>query len=78
MFPEEVFNAAEALWFSPSGTYLAVASFNDTYVESAVYPYYGNSSDINNQYPELVEFKYPKVRFVVLRVLIYMPYFLYI
>ncbi|KAL4715180.1 hypothetical protein ACJJTC_012227 [Scirpophaga incertulas] len=60
IYEEEVFNAAEALWFSPRGTYLAVASFNDTKVESAVYPYYGTASDINNQYPELVKFKYPK------------------
>lgn len=60
-FAEEVFNAAEAMWFSPSGTYLAIASFNDTLVESAIYPYYGNASDITNQYPELVSFKYPKV-----------------
>ncbi|XP_059059410.1 venom dipeptidyl peptidase 4-like [Achroia grisella] len=60
IYEEEVFNAAEALWFSPNGTYLAVASFNDTNVESAIYPYYGNESDPNNQYPELVEFKYPK------------------
>lgn len=58
---EEVFNAAEAMWFSPKGTYLAVALFNDTDVESAIYPYYGDSTDIDNQYPELVEFKYPKV-----------------
>ncbi|CAH0749131.1 unnamed protein product [Diatraea saccharalis] len=57
IYEEEVFNAAEALWFSSKGTYLAVASFNDTSVESAVYPYYGNISD---QYPEMVEFKYPK------------------
>ncbi|CAH0404697.1 unnamed protein product [Chilo suppressalis] len=57
IYEEEVFNAAEAMWFSSNGTYLAVASFNDTCVESAVYPYYGNSSE---QYPELVEFKYTK------------------
>ncbi|KAL0894609.1 hypothetical protein ABMA27_013171 [Loxostege sticticalis] len=60
IYEEEVFNAAEAMWFSPSGTYLAIASFNDTLVESAIYPYYGNASDITNQYPELVSFKYPK------------------
>lgn len=56
-----MFNAAEATWFSPNGTYLAVASFNDTQVESAVYPYYGEPSEIDNQYPILVHFKYPKV-----------------
>lgn len=58
---EEVFDAAEAMWFSPNGTYLAVASFNDTQVESAVYPYYGESSEFDNQYPLMVHFKYPKV-----------------
>ncbi|KAG6459334.1 hypothetical protein O3G_MSEX011338 [Manduca sexta] len=60
IYEEEVFNAAEAIWFSPSGTYLAVAYFNDTQVESAVFPYYGDPTDINNQYPEIVQFKYPK------------------
>lgn len=60
---EEVFSAAEAMWFSPNGTSLAVASFNDTQVESAVYPYYGEPSEFDNQYPLLVAFKYPKVSF---------------
>lgn len=61
IYEEEVFNAAEATWFSPNGTYLAVASFNDSQVESAVYPYYGEPSEFDNQYPLLVHFKYPKV-----------------
>ncbi|XP_028039799.1 venom dipeptidyl peptidase 4-like [Bombyx mandarina] len=61
IYEEEIFNAAEALWFSPGGTYLAVASFNDTDVESAVFPYYGDPGNINNQYPQMVQFKYPKV-----------------
>ncbi|XP_032529927.2 venom dipeptidyl peptidase 4 [Danaus plexippus] len=60
IYEEEVFNAAEAMWFSPHGTYLAVATFNDTQVESALYPYYGEPSDFNSQYPLLVHFKYPK------------------
>lgn len=60
-FSEEIFNAAEALWFSPKGTFLAVASFNDTNVESAIYPYYGDPLDVHNQYPKMVHFKYPKV-----------------
>ncbi|XP_072936332.1 venom dipeptidyl peptidase 4 isoform X2 [Epargyreus clarus] len=60
IYEEEVLNSAEAMWFSPSGTYLAVASFNDTNVESAVYPFYGNASDPENVYPEMVHFKYPK------------------
>ncbi|CAH2066375.1 unnamed protein product, partial [Iphiclides podalirius] len=61
IYEEEVFNGAEALWFSPNGTYLAVASFDDRNVESAIYPYYGSPSDLDNQYPQLVQFKYPKV-----------------
>ncbi|XP_014362770.2 venom dipeptidyl peptidase 4 [Papilio machaon] len=61
IYEEEVFNAPEALWFSPNGSYLAVASFDDREVESAIYQYYGNPSDLDNQYPTLVQFKYPKV-----------------
>ncbi|XP_013133891.1 PREDICTED: venom dipeptidyl peptidase 4-like [Papilio polytes] len=61
IYEEEVFNAPEALWFSPNDSYLAVASFDDRDVESAIYQYYGNPSDIDNQYPQLVQFKYPKV-----------------
>lgn len=60
LYEEEMFNAAEAMWFSPAGSYLAVASFNDTKVATATYPYYGQPSDPNNQYPEQIEFKYPK------------------
>ncbi|XP_045785433.1 venom dipeptidyl peptidase 4 [Maniola jurtina] len=60
IYEEEIFNAAEAMWFSPNGTSLAVASFNDTQVESAVYPYYGEPSEFDNQYPLMIQFKYPK------------------
>ncbi|XP_026326688.1 venom dipeptidyl peptidase 4-like isoform X2 [Hyposmocoma kahamanoa] len=60
IYEEEIFNAAEAVWFSPNGTYLAVASFNDTLVESVVYPIYGNPADVNFQYSQEVRFKYPK------------------
>lgn len=59
---EEMFNGAEAMWFSKNGKYLAVATFNDTNVDSAIFPYYGEPSDFNNQYPEIVKFKYPKVK----------------
>ncbi|KAI5632831.1 prolyl oligopeptidase family domain-containing protein [Phthorimaea operculella] len=61
IYEEEIFNSAEALWFSPEGTYLAVASFNDSKVESAVYPFYGHPADLNFQYPHEIRFKYPKV-----------------
>ncbi|KAI8427635.1 hypothetical protein MSG28_002118 [Choristoneura fumiferana] len=60
IYEEEILNAAEALWFSPHGTSLAVAYFNDTLVESASYPIYGDPFDPMNQYPETMSFKYPK------------------
>ncbi|XP_037977148.2 venom dipeptidyl peptidase 4 [Plutella xylostella] len=60
IYEEEVFNSEGAIWFSPGGEYLAVASFNDTEVPSASYPYYGDPTDLNSQYPHIVSFKYPK------------------
>lgn len=61
LYEEEMFNGAEAMWFSKDGRYLAVASFNDTEVDSTTFPFYGDSTDLNYQYPEVVKFKYPKV-----------------
>ncbi|XP_038206505.1 venom dipeptidyl peptidase 4 [Zerene cesonia] len=60
IYEEEILNAAEAMWFSTNGSNLAVAIYNDTLLESAVFPYYGDPLDFENQYPKMVEFKYPK------------------
>ncbi|XP_047510008.1 venom dipeptidyl peptidase 4 [Pieris napi] len=61
IYEEEILNAAEAMWFSKNGSYLAVAIYNDSLVESAVFPYYGDPEDLDNLYPKMIEFKYPKV-----------------
>ncbi|CAK1549748.1 unnamed protein product [Leptosia nina] len=60
IYEEEILNAAEAMWFSKNGSYLALAIYNDTLVKSAVFPYYGDPEDLDNQYTKMVEFKYPK------------------
>ena len=56
---EEVLGTNKALWFSPDGTQLAYASFNDTEVLQIKYPWYGASI---NQYPIIHSIPYPKVR----------------
>ncbi|KAK4880660.1 hypothetical protein RN001_008806 [Aquatica leii] len=55
---EEVLGSGSALWFSPDGSHLAFAQFNDTKVKDFHYFIYGQSYD---QYPTVVTLKYPKV-----------------
>lgn len=57
-FPEEVFGAYSALWWSPNNTFLAYAQFNDTGVPLIEYSFY---SDESLQYPKTVWIPYPKV-----------------
>lgn len=57
-FSEEVFSAYSALWWSPKGTFLAYAQFNDTEVPLIEYSFY---SDESLQYPKTVRIPYPKV-----------------
>ncbi|XP_046425716.1 venom dipeptidyl peptidase 4-like [Neodiprion fabricii] len=60
VYEEEVLSAGSALWFSPDGQRLVIASFNDTDVLEAEYFYYGEPGDLQYQYPEKVTLKYPK------------------
>uniref|UniRef100_A0A8C7F3U6 Fibroblast activation protein, alpha n=1 Tax=Oncorhynchus kisutch TaxID=8019 RepID=A0A8C7F3U6_ONCKI len=46
VYEEEVFSSNEAIWWSPTGKYLAYAEFNDTGVHTIEYSLYGNG-----QYP---------------------------
>lgn len=46
---------------SPNGKRLVFASFNDTDVDTMHIPIYGESSDIDSQYPHLETIRYPKV-----------------
>ncbi|XP_069791462.1 prolyl endopeptidase FAP isoform X2 [Narcine bancroftii] len=55
VYEEEMFSSNSALWWSPSGRFLAYGQFNDTETELIEYSFYGNG-----QYPETVMIPYPK------------------
>ncbi|XP_036416128.1 dipeptidyl peptidase 4 [Colossoma macropomum] len=55
VYEEEMFSTNRALWWSPTGKYLAFAEFNDTNVHTIDYSWYGDG-----QYPEMVIIPYPK------------------
>uniref|UniRef100_A0A4W4FPJ3 Uncharacterized protein n=1 Tax=Electrophorus electricus TaxID=8005 RepID=A0A4W4FPJ3_ELEEL len=55
VYEEEMFSSNYALWWSPTGKYLAFAKFNDTNVHTIEYPWYGEG-----QYPETIYIPYPK------------------
>ncbi|XP_049743262.1 dipeptidyl peptidase 4 isoform X2 [Elephas maximus indicus] len=57
VYEEEIFSAYSALWWSPNGTFLAYAQFNDTEVPLIEYSFY---SDESLQYPKTVQVPYPK------------------
>uniref|UniRef100_A0A8C8ZU86 Dipeptidyl peptidase 4 n=1 Tax=Prolemur simus TaxID=1328070 RepID=A0A8C8ZU86_PROSS len=57
VYEEEIFSAYSALWWSPNGTFLAYAQFNDTEVPLIEYSFY---SDESLQYPKTVRVPYPK------------------
>ncbi|XP_069878061.1 dipeptidyl peptidase 4 isoform X1 [Dipodomys merriami] len=57
VYEEEIFGAYSALWWSPNGTFIAYAQFNDTGVPLIEYSFY---SDESLQYPETVWIPYPK------------------
>ncbi|NXA32846.1 DPP4 peptidase, partial [Eudromia elegans] len=57
VYEEEMFGTHSALWWSPSGNFLAYASFNDTEVPLIEYSFY---SEDTLQYPETIRIPYPK------------------
>uniref|UniRef100_A0A6Q2YNP4 Uncharacterized protein n=1 Tax=Esox lucius TaxID=8010 RepID=A0A6Q2YNP4_ESOLU len=57
VYEEEVFSSNEAIWWSPTGKFLAYAEFNDTEVHAIEYSLYGYG-----QYPKTMVVPYPKVR----------------
>lgn len=64
LYEEEILSKESAMWFSPEGTRLLYASFNDSGVDITNYPLYGNYEDNLNTSPELMAVRYPKVRFL--------------
>ncbi|KAK6485114.1 dipeptidyl peptidase 4-like [Huso huso] len=55
VYEEEMFSSNNAMWWSPTGTFLAYAQFNDTEVHTIEYSFYGEE-----QYPNTVHIPYPK------------------
>ncbi|XP_012252193.2 venom dipeptidyl peptidase 4 [Athalia rosae] len=60
VYEEEVFGSGSALWFSPDGMRMVIASFNDKNVSETLYYHYGEPGDLDYQYPQQVSIKYPK------------------
>jgi dipeptidyl-peptidase-4 len=61
--PEEVLGSGSALWFSPEGTSLAFATFNDSDVKTASYFHYGDPGTLESQYSDTINIRYPKVSY---------------
>jgi len=55
-FLEEMLATKYALWWSPSGKYLAYVQFNDSDIPVIEYSYFGE-----DQYPRKIIIPYPKV-----------------
>ncbi|KAF6361377.1 dipeptidyl peptidase 4 [Rhinolophus ferrumequinum] len=57
VYEEEIFSTHSALWWSPTGTFLAYAQFNDTEVPPIEFSLYFDES---LQYPKTIHIPYPK------------------
>lgn len=60
VYEEEVLHGASALWFSPDGSMLVYATFDDRNVKEMLYSHYGDPGNIKDQYPTEMKLKYPK------------------
>ncbi|XP_046814896.1 venom dipeptidyl peptidase 4 [Vespa crabro] len=60
VYEEEVFHGSSAIWYSPDGSHLAYASFDDRNVQEILYLHYGEPGNLVDQYPTEVKIKYPK------------------
>ena len=65
LYSDKIFGQTEgnqqqsAVWFSPDGSKLSYASFDDSKVSPISYPKYGSYDDPSNVYPSLVTLRYP-------------------
>jgi len=60
VYEEEVLGSGSALWFSPDGTSLVFATFDDTDVKTASYFHYGQPGSLESQYSDTINIRYPK------------------
>ncbi|XP_055685208.1 venom dipeptidyl peptidase 4 [Lutzomyia longipalpis] len=61
VYEEEVLGSGAALWVSPNGGKISIASFNDTEVNEFMYFTYGQPGNMANQYFQEIHLRYPKV-----------------
>ncbi|KAL5005835.1 hypothetical protein ScPMuIL_016993 [Solemya velum] len=57
LYEEEILMSDHAIWWSPQGTYIVYASFNDLDVPKYYFPHYGN---MDNIYGDQKHIPYPK------------------
>ncbi|KAL5290049.1 DPP10 family protein [Megaselia abdita] len=60
VYEEEVFSSNSAVWFSPDGNRLAFIQFDDTQTSVINIPFYGESGNVEFQYPKNRPVPYPK------------------
>ncbi|XP_028028564.1 venom dipeptidyl peptidase 4-like isoform X1 [Bombyx mandarina] len=60
VYEEEVFSSNNAMWFSADGQKLAYVTFDDTNVRVMPVPHYGVPGNINYQYTQHHQIRYPK------------------
>ncbi|XP_054168266.1 dipeptidyl peptidase 4-like isoform X2 [Oppia nitens] len=60
VYEEEVLSSSNAIWWSPDGSKICFAQFNDTNVDVMQYPWYGTGIDNSNLYTKTIQIRYPK------------------
>ncbi|XP_023224997.1 dipeptidyl peptidase 4-like isoform X1 [Centruroides sculpturatus] len=60
LYEEEILGSNSAIWWSPDGSSICFASFNDSKVGTLYYNWYGDYGDPSNIYPQLQRLHYPK------------------
>jgi hypothetical protein len=61
VYEEEILSSSNAFWWSPDGSKLCFASFNDSQVDIMQYPWYGSSVEASTLYTKTIRIRYPKV-----------------
>ncbi|GAB0093447.1 venom dipeptidyl peptidase 4 [Sergentomyia squamirostris] len=60
VYEEEVLGSGAALWISPTGVRMAIASFDDNEVNEFMYFMYGRPGNEADQYFQEIQLRYPK------------------
>lgn len=60
LYGSRIMKKQRAFWWSPEGNRIAFVTFNDSNVDTIIYPKYGSFSDPNNLFTELIKSKFPR------------------